>query len=172
MTSSGQLTSTSTDIRFEFGPAYPVYPDPSVPQADSTCASNPMCTFMGFNTGNCCPNANGVYNGCEFHLECTMSKIIHLDCVGPYFSGYLFALLNSFSPPFHSGCSFCAMPDYDYRPSCAKYAMDNTTMCCPSNTGMYDPCCDVKPKALRSQANETVKVQHISSSSRKLRFAL
>ena len=65
MTSSGQMTSTAADVRVDFGPGYPVYPDPSVPQANSTCASNPMCAFMGFTTGNCCPSANGVYNACE-----------------------------------------------------------------------------------------------------------
>ncbi len=97
----GTVSTTASKLNVVYGPQIPLDPPIVLPQANATCASNPVCSALGLRTGNCCPSDNGQYNPC---------------------------------------CSFCIL-----KPLCKDYAIDNTTMCCPPRTNIWNSCCGPKP---------------------------
>ena len=71
----GVLNLVSSELKTEYGPSVPIDPQSIIPQANATCASNPVCRMMGIKVGNCCPRDDGVYNPCcsfcAFKPACT-----------------------------------------------------------------------------------------------------
>eukprot|EP00889_Picochlorum_renovo_P003378 jgi/Picre1/30408/NNA_005772.t1 len=64
ITTSGVADAMASSFQVTYGTSYPVEPDIVYPQATQTCSSNPQCANLGFRSGNCCPNDDGVYNDC------------------------------------------------------------------------------------------------------------
>lgn len=64
ITTSGVADAMASSFQVTYGTSYPIEPDIVYPQATQTCSSNPQCANLGFRSGNCCPNDDGVYNDC------------------------------------------------------------------------------------------------------------
>ena len=60
----GTIAATTAELQITYGPQYPLDIPPVYPQANATCASNPVCSDLGIREGNCCPDDRGAYKSC------------------------------------------------------------------------------------------------------------
>lgn len=60
----GTLSATAAELKITYGPQFPIDQPFVYPQATATCASNPICSDLGFREGNCCPDNSGTYRSC------------------------------------------------------------------------------------------------------------
>ena len=74
----GTLSATAAQLNIVYGAQYPIDQPIVLPQANATCASNPVCSDLGLRQGNCCPDNNGAY------LSCCSFCVAHLPACQEY----------------------------------------------------------------------------------------